>query len=105
MTKPVKDRVWGSVGVPAYRVARLPNDVADGPNGLDSSRVCLNVQVSEDHLNLGTSGTSPFNKGIEGFCTRQPATCSTGVVIPRYVATREGRVCCAECAAMHLFLQ
>lgn len=49
MTNPVKDRIWGSVGVPAYRVAQLLNDVADCPSGLDSSRVCLNMQVSEDH--------------------------------------------------------
>ena len=27
MTKPVKERVWGSVGVPAFRVAQLQNDV------------------------------------------------------------------------------
>jgi len=90
MTKPVKDRIWGSVGVPAYRVAQLPNDVADGPSGLDSSKVCLNMQVSEDHSNLGTSGTSPSNKGIGSFCTRQSASCPIGVVISRYDAKHEG---------------
>lgn len=49
MTKPVKDRVWGYAGVLTYFAAQLLNDVAGCTSGLNSSRVCLNMQVSEDH--------------------------------------------------------